>query len=216
MDFAAARRNMIDGQILPNRVSDSLVMEAFEGIPRERFVPDALRSVAYADEDLLLGQGRCLLEPSVLARLLQAAAIEDSETVLVVAGATGYTAAVVSRLAQSVVLLEAHAGFAATARATLAELEFSAVTVVEGPLTEGCVEHGPYDVILVDGAIEHAPPALMAQLGDGGRLVAVVQTGVQGVATVFRKYGASVGEVPVFDANVPKLAEFVAPSQFVF
>ncbi len=216
MDFAAARRNMIDGQILPNRVSDNLVMDAFESIPREQFVSEALRSVAYTDEDLALGRGRFLLEASVLARLLQAAALEQSDKVLVVAGASGYSAAVVAQLSQSVTLLDSDAAFLAHARTTLANLGLGRIAVVEGDVTHGYAANGPYNVILIDGAVGQVPPALLDQLADGGRVVAVVQQAVQGVATLFERHGGIIGQVPVFDANVPALAEFNTPSHFVF
>lgn len=216
MDFITARRNMIDGQIRPNRVSDSLVIDAMENVPRERFVPAALQNISYTDEDISLGRGRWLIEPSVLARVLQAATIADTDSVLVVAGSTGYTAAVAAELAGSVTVLESDAAFAAEATATLASLSLATVSVVNGSVTEGYAPKAPYNLILIDGAVEHVPDALFAQLAEGGRLVAVVHTSGQGVATVFQKHGGSIGRTPVFDANVPVLAEFRAPVAFVF
>lgn len=216
MDFAAARRNMIDGQILPNRVSDSLVIDAFENVPREQFVGDASRSVAYAEQSISVGADRFVLEPSVLARILQAAAIADTDKVLLVAGSTGYTAAVVASLAASVVLVDSDAELLAKAKVNLAALGLAKVSLVHGDLAVGSPAQGPYDVILIDGAVEHVPQSLLAQLSEGGRLVAVVQNGPQGVATVFQKYGASFGQTPVFDANIPKLTGFSTSPHFVF
>jgi protein-L-isoaspartate(D-aspartate) O-methyltransferase len=188
-DFAAARRHMIDGQLRPSRVTAPALLDAMAEIPREEFVLPAERGIAYHDEDLRVGQGRFLMEPLVLARLIQAAAPLPQDTVLDIGMATGYSSAVLSRLAAQVVALDDDSGLADRARATLTRLGCSNVTVATGPLAEGFIRRAPYGVILINGAIDEVPPALQAQLGEGGRLAAVVGTGSIGRATIFTRVG---------------------------
>src|SRR5262249_10377274 len=135
MDYAAARRNMVESQLRPNKVTDAAVLDAMATLPRERFAPEAMRSVAYVDEDIPVGRGRFLMEPMVLARLLQLASVSPGDAALVVGAATGYTAAVLARLAGRVIVLESDPQLAAHARDTLASLGIGNVVIVEGPLT---------------------------------------------------------------------------------
>lgn len=216
MDYVAARHNMVEGQIRPNKVTDPLVVQAVEAVPREMFVPKHMRGIAYADDDLDLGGGRALMEPMVLARLLQAARIEEDEVALVVGCGTGYSAAVLSRMCSTVVALENDSEFAARAGAVLGELGYDNVAMISGSLTEGCPQQAPYSVILVDGSIEVVPQALLDQLSDGGRLVAVVTARGQGVGTVYTRRGDSWGHLGVFDANVRALPGFSKPPAFTF
>lgn len=216
MDYVAARHNMVEGQIRPNKVTDPLVVQALETVPREVFVPKHMRGIAYADDDLDLGGGRALMEPMVLARLLQAARIEENEVALVVGCGSGYSAAVLSRICSTVVALESDSEFAARASATMGELNYDNVAVVGGDLTGGCEAQGPYDVILIDGAVEVVPQALLDQLADGGRLVAVVTDRGQGVGTIYTRRGDSWGHLGVFDANIRPLPGFSKPPAFTF
>lgn len=207
---------MVDGQLRTNRVNDTRLIAAFETLPRERFVPEGARGFAYVDEDLPLGQGRWMMEPMVLARLLQAAEVEEGESVLLVAAGTGYSAAVVASLAGSVVALEEEPAMAEQARALLQELDVDNVTVVTGSLREGCSEQAPYDVIIVEGAVEELPAAFEDQLVEGGRLLAVVrEPGEVGRGRLFRKNGSLSSRV-LFDAATPVLESLRKPRSFVF
>lgn len=220
MDFARARRTMVDTQIRVNDVTDTGVVDALMAVPREDFVPQARRALAYLDDDLPVldaGEGRAaryLLEPMVLARMLQAAAIGPQERVLDVGAATGYSSAVVARIAGSVVALEDEAELAAFARERLAPL--ANVTVEQGALAGGARQAGPFDVILLQGAAEVVPEALIGQLAEGGRLVAIVGRGRAAKCLVHTRLGAEVSVRPVFDAAVPALPGFERPPGFVF
>jgi protein-L-isoaspartate(D-aspartate) O-methyltransferase len=209
--FDDARTHMIDSQLRPNRVADQRVLAAFAGIRRELFVPEKLRQVAYIDEDLPLGDGRYLMEPMVAARLLQEAAIERTETVLVVGAGTGYEAAVAAQLARNVVALEEDAELARRARAALVEHAIAAVSVVEGPLVQGHRQRAPYDVILFGGAVA-------AQLAEDGRLLAVVRPAAAAVgrATLTIRTGGLLARRVIFDAATPFLPVFVPKPEFVF
>ena len=173
MGYEIARANMVDNQIKTNRVTDLRLIEALERLPRERFVPEAKRGIAYVDEDIDLGGGRWLMEPMVLARLLQAADVQRDEMVLVIGCATGYAAAVLAHLAGTVVALESDEALAAAAEAAVADLEIDNLVVVRGALTAGYAKQAPYNVILIDGAVAEIPPEICDQLSEGGRLVTV-------------------------------------------
>jgi len=217
-DFAAQRTKMIDSQVRTEDVTDREVIAAMGTVAREKFVPERLANLAYIDQDLpIAGAGagdRFLLKPATLARLLQAAEILPSDRVLDVGCGTGYTAAVLSGLAAGVVALEQDARLAAAARAQLAA--FVNVQVVEGPLEAGHKAGAPYDLILVEGAVEVVPPALLEQIAEGGRLLAVVGYGRAAVATVFTKTDGDIGDRPAFDAAAPALPGFRKPKAFVF
>ena len=215
--MSAARRNMVDSQLKPNKVTDARVIAAMAAVPRERFVPDALQGVAYSDEDIPLGQGRYLMEPMVFARLLQAAEIAGSDKVLALGAGAGYGAAVMARLAASVVALEADPALAGRARGLLGELGCGTVSVVVGALEAGCPAEAPYDVIVLEGEVEDLPDALLRQLAPGGRLVGVMRRAGIGKATLCTRLddGRTVERV-LFDAATPRLPGFARPAQFVF
>jgi protein-L-isoaspartate(D-aspartate) O-methyltransferase len=221
IDFVEARRMMVDGQIRTNDVTDPRVIAAMLDVPRERFVLADKQALAYLDLDVpVLGvagrRPRCLLKPMVQAKLVQAGDIGEHEHVLDVACATGYSSAILSKLAQSVIALEEDAGLARAAKVALFETGAANVTVTTGPLTDGCAEHAPYDVILVNGAAEVIPRGLLGQLKDGGRLVVVLCHGPIGKATVFsRSTTGHVGAHSVFDAVAPLLPGFAKPAEFV-
>jgi protein-L-isoaspartate(D-aspartate) O-methyltransferase len=215
-DFAALRRLMLDSQIKPNKVTDLRVQDALLAVPREIFVPDSLKPVAYVDEDLNLGAGRYLIEPRVFARMLQEAGIAAGDKVLDIGPGSGYTAAVLGHLAGSVIALESAADFAARARDAVAGLGLANVTVVTGDLTKGHAPAGPYDVILIEASVPEVPTALFDQLADGGRLVAVLRNGPIGVATLYTRTGGVIGNRPLFDAATPILPGFERPAAFVF
>ncbi len=215
--FDAARSHMIDSQLRPNKVSDDRVLGAFAAIRRELFVPEPLRGVAYIDEDLPLGKGRHLMAPMVAARLLQAAAIERTDAVLIVGAGTGYEAALAGTLARNVVAIEENPELAGRARAALVEHAIASVSIVEGPLTQGYRPRAPYDVILFGGAVAEIPAEITSQLSEDGRLLAVVKPpkGV-GRATLTTRTGGLLARRVIFDAAIPLLPGFQQKPAFVF
>jgi protein-L-isoaspartate(D-aspartate) O-methyltransferase len=221
-DFADARKKMVDSQLRTENVTDHAVLAAMGAVPREAFVPPNLRSLAYLDRGILLkdaadgAPARFLMPPAPLARLIQLADVGPADRVLVVGSGTGYAAAVLARLVDSVLALESDPALSAQAQRTLSELGLANVEPVVGPLEAGYPSGGPYDAILVDGAVEVLPPGLLDQLKDGGRLVAIVGYGRTGTATLFAFSGGKVGRLPAFDASVPPLPGFRKPEVFVF
>lgn len=211
-DYAAARENMIESQVRPNGITDHRIIEAMAGLPREDFVPQSRKSVAYMDEDVPLtgagpGKGaRYLIEAMAFARLVHLAEIRPSDRILHVGAATGYGSAVLSKLGAAVTALESDAGLAALARRNLAGC--GNVTVAEGPLEEGRRAGAPFDVILVEGRIAEIPAALTGQLADGGRLVAVVGESAVAKAQVVTMSGKAAALRSAFDATVAPLPGF--------
>lgn len=215
-DFAAARKQMVDSQILPNKVTDARLIEAMGSIAKERFVPDALRGVAYVDEDLPVAPGRWIMEPMVFARLAQEAGIRKTDVVLDVGAASGYSAAVLARLASTVVAIEEDEALAHEATQNLVGAGVENAAVIAAPLAGGLPAQAPYDVIILEGAVEEVPRALLDQLAEGGRLVAVIAGRGIGKATLYTKTGGVVGHRQLFDAGVPVLAGFAREAGFVF
>lgn len=217
MDYAAARRNMVESQLRTNRVSDPRVLEAFETVARELFVPEVKRGIAYIDKDMAVAEDRYLMEPRVLARLLQAAAVEAGDMVLVIGCGTGYSCAILAQLAATVVALECDAGLVEKANHTLSELGIDNAVVVEGALTDGYAKQAPYNVILIAGAVSEVPPAISDQLAEGGRLVTVVRdrAGI-GRATLMQRTPGAISSRTLFDAATPFLPGFAREAGFVF
>ena len=217
MDYAAARRNMVESQLRTNRVSDPRVLEAFETVARELFVPEVKRGIAYIDKDMAVAEDRYLMEPRVLARLLQAAAVEAGDMVLVIGCGTGYSCAILAQLAATVVALECDAGLVEKANHTLSELGIDNAVVVEGALTNGYAKQAPYNVILIAGAVSEVPPAIGDQLAEGGRLVTVVRdrAGI-GRATLMQRTPGAISSRTLFDAATPFLPGFAREAGFVF
>jgi protein-L-isoaspartate(D-aspartate) O-methyltransferase len=213
-DFAAARRNMVDGQVRTADVTDLRIQAAMHDVPRERFVPPEAAALAYLDLDLAVGNDRRLLKPMVLSKLLQAAGVAATDRVLDAGCATGYAAMLLARMAAEVIALEQDEDLARAARAALAEQPN--VTVVAGPLTEGWGQGAPYDVILLEGATEVPPQALCRQLSDGGRLVCVLGKGPGAKAVLYYRSGDEVGSRAIFDASAPLLPGFARPAAFAF
>ncbi len=217
MDFATQRSAMVDCQLRTNKVTDPRVIEAFSAVPRELFVSEARRSIAYVDEDLELGEGRYLMEPMVLARLIQAAEIQPGDIVLDIGCGTGYASAVLARLADTVVALEESPALAERAGAILSELGVDNAVVVEGPLVAGYPKQAPYNAILMGGSVSRVPEAISEQLGEGGRLVAVAKKGPGiGVARLMQRSGRNTSSRRLFDAAVPFLPGFAEEPGFVF
>lgn len=217
-DFTAYRQNMIESQIRPNQVTDGAVLSAFGEIPRENFVPERLKSVAYIDEQVPLGGGRYLVEPMVTSRLVQALDVKPTDRALLVGAATGYMAAILARLAAEVVALEVDGALAAQAARNLQALGVANVTVVEGELRLGHSKKAPYDVIFCDGAVAAIPPALCDQLAEGGRLATVITRagGVAGYGVLAIKVQGIVSDRALFDAVTPLLPGCAPEPAFVF
>ncbi|MGH7006069.1 MAG: protein-L-isoaspartate O-methyltransferase family protein, partial [Alphaproteobacteria bacterium] len=216
-NFAAARHNMIEGQIRTNKVTDPTLLDALAALPREQFVPAERRSVAYIDDDVRLSGNRYMMEPMVLARLLQAAELTKTEVALDVGCATGYSTAVLARLAATAIGLESDRALARQAGEMLSRLAVDNAIVVEGKLADGYAKHGPYDVILVNGAAADFPTALLDQLAEGGRLVGVRRPGRgPGAAMLMLKRHGAVAGRTLFEAATPYLPDFVPQRGFVF
>jgi protein-L-isoaspartate(D-aspartate) O-methyltransferase len=217
IDSRAARLNMVESQLRTNKVTDEAVLAAFLAVPRERFVPPDLAGIAYVDDDVPLGGGRVLLEPMVLARLLQLAQLRAEDKVLEIGAATGYATALLARLAQRVVGLECDSRLLAMARARLKELGHDNVTLVEGPLERGHPAQAPYDVIVVDGAVATIPDPIAQQLAEGGRLVAVVKPEQgMGQGVLMTRVEGRLSQRPAFDAATLLLPGFRPAPAFVF
>ena len=214
--FAAQRRSMVDSQLRTNRVVDEALVAAMLEIPRERFVPDRLASVAYVDRDLPLDGGRFVMEPMVFARLVQLLAVSPGDIVLDIGCGSGYSSAVLSRLCSTVVALECDPGLAETARRNLAEADIDNVIVVDGPLREGYPDQAPYNAILLGGAVPEMEAALTDQLAEGGRVAAIVADGPgPGRATCAMRAGAGISNRVAFDANTLPLPGFEKAERFV-
>lgn len=216
-DFAARRHNMVESQIRTNRVTDPAVIAALAALPRELFVSAELRGVAYLDEDIPIGGGRYLMEPMVLARLLQALDVRKGDVALVIGAGAGYAPAALAALADTVVAVESDADLAARATQRLADLAIDNVAVVEGPLGEGYAKQAPFDVILFNGAVPRLPEPILAQLADRGRLVAVVsEAGRTGRAVLATRIGGTISRRDLFDAAVPPLPGLAPAPAFEF
>ncbi|MEQ1714891.1 MAG: protein-L-isoaspartate O-methyltransferase [Hyphomicrobium sp.] len=215
-DSALQRKNMVESQVRPSDVTDRRITAAMQQIARERFVPQGSETLAYMDEALAVGQNRAMMAPRTFARLLQLASVESTDTVLDVGCLTGYSAAIVSGMAKSVVALESDTQMAAAARRNLADLKVGNVEVVSGELAAGYAAKAPYEVILLEGAIDDVPEALLAQLAQNGRLVAIETKGRLGSAIVVTKSALAASKRTAFEASAPRLPGFAQPAGFVF
>ena len=216
-DYAIARHNMIDCQLRPNNVSNSRLLDAIAHTPRELFVPAARRPVAYIDEDIPLGHGRALMEPMVFARMVELAEVDSGDIVLDIACGTGYSTAVLSRLANTVVAVEEIEELAESANQTMTDLAIGNAVVVSGPLADGRASEAPYDVILINGGVAEVPASLLGQLNEGGRLVAIVRGDEgSGRMTLMVNAGGAVSTIQAYDASTPMLDAFRPVPGFVF
>lgn len=208
-DFAAARQAMVDSQLRPQGVNDPSVIAAMSLVPRERFVPDEQKPLAYVDRSVPLGEGRALPAPAVLGLLLTALAPVRGERALVVGAGTGYAAAVLKEMGINTDAVESSATLAGVGRQ-------NGVEIVEGALADGLRKGAPYDILLIDGAVEVIPDTLVEQLGDGGRFGgAIVDQGITRLITG-RKAGGGFGYLTIADAATPELPGFERPPAFVF
>jgi protein-L-isoaspartate(D-aspartate) O-methyltransferase len=215
-DYSVQRTNMTVSQLLPSGVTDEPLLEAFREMPRERFVPQSKREIAYADAPVEVVHGRWLLAPAVSARLFQLAEITPSDSVLDVGCLTGYSTAILARVSARAVGLEEDAELVRGASERVQEMRLPNALIVQGSLAQGHRAIAPYDVIVVNGGIEAAPKALLAQLAEDGRLVAIWQHDVQGQAVLYRKRAGQIENRLAFDASAPILRAFREPAGFVF
>jgi protein-L-isoaspartate(D-aspartate) O-methyltransferase len=225
--FAAIRRNMVDTQLRTYDVTNKKLLDAIESVGREFFVPESMRGLAYLDQPIRLTvsekETRTLLTPMVLARMLQAADIEPGSRILDVAGGSGYSAAVMAAMGADVTMLESSGAMADLAQKSLANAGISVadktnkgISIQTGGLSKGLPKAAAFDIILINGAIEIEPVALLKQLKDGGRLIAVLGTGRAGRVTLFQKTGEITGKRSILDASAPVLTDFIQEAGFKF
>jgi protein-L-isoaspartate(D-aspartate) O-methyltransferase len=225
-DFAQQRLTMVESQLRPNEVTDRRILAAMATLPRERFVPTRLSLLAYMDESIEVfpanegAPARFLLPPMPLARLVQLASVEPEDKVLDVGCATGYSTALLASLAKSVVGLEPEPELAEAACSNLRALGIANASIVEGPLARGWAKEGPYDVILLNGSVQEIPQALLDQLQEGGRLVALLSSSASSVrpgrAYLFVKIDGEASGLPHFDAGARPLPGFSPAPAFAF
>ena len=217
MDYAAARQNMVDCQILPNHVTNPYVIDGMLGLPREKFVPIELMGVAYLDGSLPLGSGRFLMEPMLVARLLEVVAPDTDDVAMAVGCASGYLSALLAKIVSTVVAVESDKAFTLRAGETFKQLSIDNVVLVEGELNDGYSKQNPYDVIVFDGAVAVIPDIIIEQLANGGRLAAVV-IGKDGIgrARMLSRHGDTISSRDMFDAGTPLLPGFEDEAKFSF
>ncbi|MCB2125323.1 MAG: protein-L-isoaspartate O-methyltransferase [Rhodobacteraceae bacterium] len=213
-DFAARRTMMVDTQVRPNDVTKYPIIEAMLAVPREAFVPAASREAAYVGGNIEIAPGRVMLEPRTLAKMLDALDIQPGDLVLDVGCGLGYSAAVIARMAEAVVALEEDADLARDAQARLSSEGADNAAVIEGPLAQGAAKHGPYDVIVVGGAAEAVPQALLDQLKEGGRIGCVFMEGALGTCRIGHRLDGIVAWRFAFNATAPVLPGFAARREF--
>ncbi len=213
-DFAARRRVMVDTQVRPADVTRFPIIDAMLAVPREAFVPRDKREMAYVGETLVIARDRVLLEPRTFAKMLEALVIEPDELVLDVAPGLGYSSAVIARLAEAVVALEDDADRIAEAQAIFAEIGADNVILQEGDPAEGAAQHGPYDVILIEGGVEAIPEALTGQLKEGGRIAALFMEGELGAVRIGYKIDGEISWRFAFNASAPVLPGFKKAREF--
>jgi protein-L-isoaspartate(D-aspartate) O-methyltransferase len=216
--FEKARKNMVENQLRPNKVTDTAVLEAMSRIPREQFVPRHLQSAAYVDEDVPLGNGRYLREPAIVARLIQEAGVRKKDIVLDIGCNSGYSSAVLGHLADTVVGLEFDDHLADEADKLLHDLDIcNAIVVRQKDLREGYAQQGPYDVIFINGSVPAVPEKIKSQLAEGGRLVTVLsENGHMGTAILMTRTRENFSTRVLFDAATPTLSGFEQKKGFVF
>ena len=214
IDYDIARANMVESQVRPNSVTDRGLIDAMAAVPREAFLPRAVQALAYMDEDVTLapaqdGQpARYLMQPMIFSQVVQLADIQPGDLVLDVGCGLGYSSAVLARMADAVVALECDEDMAQTAADILVEQSVDNAAVVTGVLSEGYPSEGPYDAIMLNGAVSEVPQALLEQLKEGGRLVAIVGEGPLGRARLYKRHGDVFAEKTAFDATVAALPGF--------
>jgi protein-L-isoaspartate(D-aspartate) O-methyltransferase len=213
-DFAMRRTMMVDTQVRPSDVTKFPIIDAMLSVAREDFVPSAQREAAYMGENLPLGGARVLLEPRTLAKMLDALDINNVELVLDIGSGLGYSSAVIAHMAEAVVAVESDEEMSVEAQDTLNEAGIDNVILHTGPLAEGAAQHGPYDVILIQGGVEKLPTGLVVQLKDGGRIACLFMTGALGEVRIGYKLDGKMNWRMSFNAGAPVLDGFAIPNAF--
>ena len=214
-EFTTRRVMMVDTQVRPSDVTKFPIIDAMLTVPREAYVPGALREAAYVGENLDIGSGRVMLEARTLAKMLDALDIQPRDLVLDLGCGLGYSAAIIARLADTVVGVESDPVLAAEAQHLLSAEGVDNAVVIAGALVDGAVKHAPYDVITIEGAVEVVPEALLAQLKDGGRIGALFMEGALGTVKIGYRSNGMVSWRPLFNAAAPVLDGFRKPRGFV-
>ena len=215
-NFSSARDHMVESQIRTSDVTDLSVLKAFRSVKREDFVPKSQQALAYGDAHVQLDAGRVMMRPRDFAKMVQAADIGPTDVVLDIACGRGYSSAVLAHLGETVVGLEETDEAVAKATEKLVAADVTNAAVVKGGLKSGASEHGPFNVIFVNGAVSAVPKTWLDQLANDGRLVCLVQNGPMGRVCVYTKAGDAIGERVIFDASAPTLPGFTAAPEFVF
>lgn len=221
-ELDAARKNMVESNVMASGVTDERILAAMNSVPREQFVPDAKRSIAYLGDDICVKEasdgnpGRFLMDPRVLGKLMELASLSSSDLVLDVGPATGYSTALLASLTDTVVALECDSDLAEKASAVLLDLGVDNAAVIEGDLAAGNIKQGPFDVIFLDGSVPCVPSELLDQLKEGGRLVGVVAEGNVGKARIYVKSGAQSTHRDGFEAGIRPLPGFDVAETFTF
>lgn len=213
-DFAQLRTTMVDTQIRPSDVTKFPIIEAMLTVPREIFVPANKRVSAYVGDHVALEGNRVALDPRVLAKMLDALAIQSDELVLDLGCGMGYGAAVVARMAQAVIAVEESEALAQFATAALAENGSDTVVVEAGPIAQGAAKHGPYDAVLIEGGVEVLPDAILAQVKENGRICAIFIEGALGIVRIGYKINGDISWRHAFNATAPILPGFERPAAF--
>jgi protein-L-isoaspartate(D-aspartate) O-methyltransferase len=213
-DFSKRRTMMVDTQVRPSDVTKFPIIEAMLAIPREAYVPDALREAAYVGENLEIAPGRVLLEPRTLAKMLDALDIQPGDLVLDVGAGLGYSSAVAARLSEAVIALEQDETLANEAQRRLSDQGVDNAAVVVGSLAAGSARHAPFDVVIVQGGVETLPDAITMQVREGGRIACLFIEGSLGVVRIGLKQGGRVNWRFGFNAAAPLLPGFARAREF--
>ena len=216
IDYQAARTAMVDGQVRPSDVTLHPIIEAMLNVPREAYVPVEKRSVAYIGAHIDLEDGRVILAPRILAKMLESLDIKSNELVLDVGVGLGYSAAVISHLAEAVIAVEENANMASAAETTLSEQSADNAVIYTGSLSDGAAEHSPYDVIVIEGGVQMLPESLLSQLKIGGRIAAIFIDGPSGQCRIGIRTDTGTSWNAVFDATAPILSGFEIENTFSF
>lgn len=214
-DYQTRRKTMVDTQIRPSDVTKFPIIEAFLSVPREKFVPDGKREAAYIGENFKIGQSRVILEPRTLAKLLDALDIRNDELVLDIGPGLGYSSAVISPMAEVVIAVEDDSSMAIEAEEILTEVGADNVVIQIGKLEDGAPEHGPYDVIILQGGVEKIPSSILNQLKNGGRVGAIFVEEGLGTAKIGFKLNDKINWRYSFNAAAPVLPGFFKQKDFV-
>ncbi len=216
--FNKARKIMLESQIRPNKVIDEMVLSSFANIPREIFVHKSMQDIAYLDEDLPLSNGRYLMEPMVLARLIQSLQLSESDNVMIIGVGTGYSVAIISQIVTSVIGIESRATLIQKAENNLTELDITNAVLFKERLQDGFSKEAPYNAILIDGGISFIPESILDQLSNNGKLVSIYRPDSEtvGEASIWMRSGTKFSRKCLFNAQVPTLEEFRAKPEFIF